>query len=680
MFVDRHTSPSDRIGKHAALAGRGTDASRGNESSGEPDARPADLTQQRDKTIFRTLAALAVRFEKAGLDRSLIVKAYGASVANGTSFKTEIQAAGLATEREVGLVMAEELKLPFEEIPDPGQVVLRPADSSTVQDIRQVMVDNGEGAALVYIAPRLEDVEHLKAQTSRSDDLARRLRVTTPSNLQSSLRARQSKEMAGRAIGLVEAVSPRFSARMVASAGQGVALGMAFVLAPAALWIDAAGSLLAVHLFCLFFFYACIAIRLLAAMAAKRMALRPLKPVAARDLPQYTVLVALHHEAEVVPQLIAALSRLRWPRSKLEIKLVCEADDKATISAIGRCTLPHGFEVVAVPVVGPRTKPKALNYALLASKGDFVVIYDAEDRPHPDQLLEAWEVFSDADSTLACVQAPLIISNIDENWLARLFALEYAALFRGLLPWLAQNRFVIPLGGTSNHFRRSHLETVGGWDPFNVTEDADLGLRFARFGYRTDVITRGTLEDAPTRTDIWTRQRTRWLKGWMQTWLVHMREPARFWKELGPANFIANQLLMTGVLLSTLFHPLMLLSVLTLGILMLTDGYASTKDVFLLTMDGVAIATSYLAFHWLGKAAMTERERRQGPFLVWIPCYWFLMSFAAWRALWQLHKAPFLWEKTPHKPSRTGDALYQRWDEGSVSPPEANGRIILAAE
>ena len=543
-----------------------------------------------------------------------------------------------------------------------------------------MLVDTGEGTSLIYVAPRLEDIEGLKDRIARSESFARRLRVTTQSNLQSCLRARRSRELAGRAIGMVETVSPRFSARIIASAGQGVVLGLALALMPIALWMSTADTLLAFHLFCLVFFLGCTALRLCAAMSTKQAAVKPLKPVVARDLPHYTVLVALHDEAEVVSQLIKALSGLRWPRTKLEVKLVCEADDKATIAAIKRHSLPHGFEIVAVPVIGPRTKPKALNYALQMAKGEFVAIYDAEDRPHPDQLLEAWASFSEADSTLACVQAPLIISNMSENWIARLFALEYAALFRGLLPWLARNRFVIPLGGTSNHFRRSHLETVGGWDPYNVTEDADLGLRLARFGYRTDVITRGTLEDAPTRVDVWTRQRTRWLKGWMQTWLVHMREPTRFWKELGPVNFIANQLLMTGVLLSNLLHPLMLVTVLTLGILVFADGHPGRSDIMLLTLDCLAISTSYFAFHALGKTAMTERERRQGLFLIWIPYYWLLMSFAAWRALWQLYKAPFLWEKTPHRPSSPGNAPYQGWDENPEPPPGANGQVILAAK
>jgi cellulose synthase/poly-beta-1,6-N-acetylglucosamine synthase-like glycosyltransferase len=240
-----------------------------------------------------------------------------------------------------------------------------------------------------------------------------------------------------------------------------------------------------------------------------------LESIPADTLPFYSVLVALHREATVVPQLVEALRRIDWPKSKLEVKLVCEADDRQTLDAIAAKRLPPHFEVVHVPPSLPRTKPKALNFAVPLIKGDFVVLYDAEDRPHPLQLREAWLRFKHGAKTLACVQAPLEISNGTKGVIPLLFAFEYAALFRGLLPWLSGRRMILPLGGTSNHFRVSALKAVGCWDPHNVTEDADLGMRLVRFGYSSETISLPTLEDAPEAWSIWLPQRTRWFKGWM---------------------------------------------------------------------------------------------------------------------------------------------------------------------
>jgi cellulose synthase/poly-beta-1,6-N-acetylglucosamine synthase-like glycosyltransferase len=218
------------------------------------------------------------------------------------------------------------------------------------------------------------------------------------------------------------------------------------------------------------------------------------------ELPVYSVLVALYHEAEVAPELVAALEKIDWPKSKLEIKLVCEADDHATLGALRALALPRNMEVVAVPVFGPRTKPKALAYALPLVSGEFVALYDAEDHPHPKQLLTAWQRFREAPHEVACIQAPLEIANRGAGIVARMFAFEYAALFRGMLPWLSARRLLLPLGGTSNHFCRAALEEVGGWDPYNVTEDADLGMRLARFGYRAETIACPTYESGPDTT------------------------------------------------------------------------------------------------------------------------------------------------------------------------------------
>ena len=217
--------------------------------------------------------------------------------------------------------------------------------------------------------------------------------------------------------------------------------------------------------------------------------------------------------------------------------------------------LAPNFEFIVVPDAEPRTKPKALNYALQFSRGEFIVIYDAEDRPEPDQLRKALAAFASGPANLACVQARLSINNAEENWLTKQFTIEYSALFRGILPTLQHLRLPIPLGGTSNHFHTSALKWLGAWDAFNVTEDADLGMRMYRHGYICRMLDSDTYEEAPCRFQSWLQQRTRWLKGWMQTYFVHMRHPLKLWRQLGTGRFLGFQVIAGGLIFSALVHP-----------------------------------------------------------------------------------------------------------------------------
>jgi glycosyltransferase XagB len=181
--------------------------------------------------------------------------------------------------------------------------------------------------------------------------------------------------------------------------------------------------------------------------------------------------------------------------------------------------------VIVVPCGLPQTKPRALNYALCFARGSLLTIYDAEDIPDPRQLRRAAAAFAVLPQDTACLQAELVFDNANENWLTRQFTIEYAMLFGMILPALAAHRLPLPLGGTSNHFRIDALRRAGAWDAYNVTEDADLGIRLARLGFDTDTITSCTYEEANVSLRNWMRQRTRWMKGFLATWLVHMREP-----------------------------------------------------------------------------------------------------------------------------------------------------------
>ena len=371
--------------------------------------------------------------------------------------------------------------------------------------------------------------------------------------------------------------------------------------------------------------------------------------MADRDLPTYTIMVALYDEAPILPDLIAGLSRLDYPLPKIEVFVVIEDTDSATKLALMNLQLPAFVRVIIVPEGEPRTKPRALNYALSFATGDYVVIYDAEDRPEPDQLRRAAIAFANGSPDLACVQACLNIFNARQSWLTRQFTVEYSSLFDSLLPALQRLRLPMPLGGTSNHFPRAVLTGMGGWDPYNVTEDADLGIRIARLGRSTAMIGSTTWEEAPATLGQWLRQRTRWLKGWMQTYLVHTRKPSDLRRELGLSRTLGFHLYLGGLILSSLVHPVFYLALLVDWAFALRSS--AFDDSIGPIVGAIALANlvlGYLAAIVVGVVSVRRRGHRLTLSALFMPLYWLLISVAAYRALWQLYQDPHLWEKTPH--------------------------------
>jgi cellulose synthase/poly-beta-1,6-N-acetylglucosamine synthase-like glycosyltransferase len=373
-----------------------------------------------------------------------------------------------------------------------------------------------------------------------------------------------------------------------------------------------------------------------------------------------------------------------YPPEKLDIKLVIEADDAETRAALARLRLGPPFEILTAPDVGPRTKPKALNVALPFACGTFTVVYDAEDRPERDQLRRALDMFlSDAD--IACVQARLTIDNTDDSWLARIFTAEYAGQFDVFLPGLAALQLPLPLGGSSNHFHTAVLREIGGWDPYNVTEDADLGIRLSRYAYRSAVIASTTYEEAPARFVPWLRQRTRWFKGWTKTWLVHMRTPYRLLKELGLPGFLTFQLVVGGNVLAALVYPIFLAG--ALYRLVVTAPSDEGFAVGLLAgLHATTLVAGFLASAFVGWLGLVRRGLGASAWvLALIPLHWLLLSIAAWRALYQLARDPYHWEKTEHGLAHTSrrratfnghrpafprkqQAIYDRSGPAKVSP------------
>lgn len=372
---------------------------------------------------------------------------------------------------------------------------------------------------------------------------------------------------------------------------------------------------------------------------------RPFVPLPDVDLPLYTVIAPLYREAAVAPDLVAALTALDYPRDRLQVLVVLEADDAETWDALAALPLPPFVQVLAAPPGYPRTKPRACNIALEQATGELVTIYDAEDRPDPGQLREAAARFAGASPRLACLQAPLRIDP-DTRMLPAQFALEYAAQFEVLLPALARLGAPFPLGGTSNHFRASLLRAVGGWDAWNVTEDADLGFRLAAEGYRMDLLDAPTREPAPDTLNDWIPQRSRWVKGYMQTFGVQSRAPPH-WTTGAAASFVVT--LGSGIVAAFLHGPLIAWAI-AATVLGLADGGAP----WIRPADGALLAAGWSCASIAGvvglrRAGLPTRLRD----LLFLPLYWPLQSLAAAHALVQLLDRPFHWDKTPHAP-RTG--------------------------
>jgi cellulose synthase/poly-beta-1,6-N-acetylglucosamine synthase-like glycosyltransferase len=366
------------------------------------------------------------------------------------------------------------------------------------------------------------------------------------------------------------------------------------------------------------------------------------------ELPIYTIVVPAYREPEVIADLLTQLDRLEYPRDRLDVKLLLEEDDPETQrAAMAASPGPH-VEVLVVPDGEPKTKPKACNVGLARARGEFVTIYDAEDQPEPLQLRRSVVAFSRCDPEVACLQAKLSYYNADQNLITRWFTAEYAMWFSQLLPGLVRQSAPVPLGGTSNHFRRSALLAVGGWDAFNVTEDADLGIRLHRLGLRTLVLDSTTLEEANSDFVNWVKQRSRWYKGYLQTWLVHMRHPRRLVRELGLGGFVGFNLFVGGTPLIALLNPVFWA---------LTYVWFIAHPPFVAALFPAALYYSSLLCMTIGNlafyyATIVSARMTGQPRLVLAatlaPAYWAMMSIAAIKALVQIFSVPHFWEKTAH--------------------------------
>lgn len=502
------------------------------------------------------------------------------------------------------------------------------------------------GEEIAYAAPDFNGLMRLGALHATDPTLTQRLCVVPAAALRQHLAATAAPDL------LVAARQGLVRHWPTATASLELTLGVR--LAFGALVLVLVMSLLALpHLAAAWAMPAWAAVMLLPALvrlAALFMPNRPTVPEAradALDLPLYSVLVPLRDEADMVDQLCRSLSELDYPAHRLDIIFVVEQRSPRTVEAVRRHLGNARFSLVEVPHALPLTKPKALDFALPFCRGEFVVVFDAEDRPEPGQLRQAVNQFRRAPH-LHCIQARLVIANGGKGPLPALFAGEYAALFSVFLPALGRWGVVMPLGGTSNHFRLASLRAVGGWDAYNVTEDADLGVRLARRRLSCGTSSSATYEDAPESLRVWMGQRRRWMKGWMQTILVHNRHPRQLIADLGWWRFLVFEIVVFGMILSPLLHTGFMLACLAglvtghLELLRLDLWTASCLSVFALGY-GIAFAIQILGLVRAGQTRLI-------PWQALLPIYWIAIAWATLRALVDLTLNPFDWIKTAHRP------------------------------
>ncbi|QMU59713.1 MAG: glycosyltransferase [Boseongicola sp.] len=376
-------------------------------------------------------------------------------------------------------------------------------------------------------------------------------------------------------------------------------------------------------------------------------------------LPTISLLVPLYEEQNIAAHLVERLCKLDYPKAKVDCLLILEQSDSVTERALAAIILPNWISIIRVPTGTLKTKPRAMNYALDYARGQIVGIFDAEDAPAPDQLRRVADAFERAPENVACLQGVLDFYNSRQSWLTRCFTIDYASWFRLVLPGLVRLGFSIPLGGTTVFFRRDILERIGRWDAHNVTEDADLGIRLARRGYRTEFIPSVTLEEATATVPTWVRQRSRWIKGYAITWAVHMRQPVRLWRELGPWRFFGFHALFLGTLSQFVLAPVLWsFWLIPLG---LPHPITDVAPWGIIVTLAILFFISEVATLLVAALAVSTPKHRG--LIWWVPLmhlYFPLSAIACWKGLAELIFKPFYWDKTTHGLTANQPILHQR--------------------
>jgi glycosyltransferase XagB len=592
-----------------------------------------------------TPATLGLKLLQDGLISSdTLVKALALQAKRGGRLADVLLARGMLPEAALYSAMADHLGLrlvdPTRALPDP-RLIDRYSAARCIAD--GVLPFAHAGAATVILAANPDDfARHNAALTATFGPVL--MALASPRQIEASLLQLRGASLAHHAENRVPDAE---SCRNWRLGDFGPRMTLMLAAFGTLLWAAPGAVVAALSVWTIITLVFSTGLKLAAGIAALRPKPPEADPPIIARLPIVSVIVALYREGNIAGRLVKRLEKLDYPRELLDIVLAVEADDAVTFKALAVANLPTWMRVVTVPDGQLRTKPRALNLALDHCRGSIVGVYDAEDAPDPDQIRKVVTRFHMRGTDVACLQGILDFYNPHTNWLSRCFTIEYATWFRLMLPGLQRLGIAIPLGGTTLFFRRDALEQLGGWDAHNVTEDADLGIRLARHGYRTELIETTTGEEANCRPLAWIKQRSRWLKGYMVTYCVHMRDPALLWRQLGPRKFLGFQILFLCTLSQALLVPVLWsFWALPLGLphpvadLLPSGLIFSTFWLFLVT-EMVTISVGMLAL----------RRTSHKLSLLWVPTlsvYYPLAALASYKALWELVTNPFYWDKTSH--------------------------------
>jgi cellulose synthase/poly-beta-1,6-N-acetylglucosamine synthase-like glycosyltransferase len=557
---------------------------------------------------------------------------------NGTTADELILSEALMSEEDYYRLVAQKLNLPFSPIP---MRITPPKYPSEAWQSRMVRLDPLHHPYEWLAAPKGRRLEHLLTQPMTSNEGISNLVIATPRILFASIMQSTSEQATQKATHYLPQNNPDASCHGLChdTTQRIIPLVIALILALVLARMNISFSTMATMLL-----GPVLLIRLII------LATQLPKPdpqhtdLADHELPHYSILVPLYREANLIPQLLASFRAMDYPVARREILFLIEEDDADTKQALTQTHLPYACHIITVAAGQPRTKPRALNVGLLFATGPLIVVYDAEDRPEPQQWRKAARAFAASPPETACFQAPLVIDNLDEGLFPHLFALEYAGLFDVVLPRLSHKKWPVALGGSSNHFRKEALSKAMAWDAWNVTEDADLGLRLSSMGYHVGYLDSATYEDAPEHWRDWFMQRRRWIKGWMMTASVHLKKPQNFTNKAGWQNFGLLVYHSLGLVSAILFWPLTLIDV---PYLFYTRAPDWQEGMVLL----LPLLCSLPVLLWpLVQASRLRNHPLSLKILLSLPFYFLCMTLAGWAGLFDFIKSPHHWNKTPHKP------------------------------
>ncbi len=561
---------------------------------------------------------------------------------------------GYITDNQLYQYLAKQTSLPFYDL-ETVEIDKELAQSIPPKTARELGIlpiqDSGDQVVMGMVDPF-----NSEALTTAKELLGKEINpvLITENNLVESLENLYSQEYLAQSTSELLERTPEDSAYKVLNMGQKISMILFLLISVAWIWFNFTSYIIVINALSTIFYITFSSYRFNLVYRALSNTMEvivtpdELQALDDRDLPVYTILVPVYKEAEVLPDLLEALKKLDYPTTKLDIQVLMEQDDLETIGAFNLWNPPSHFHGTVVPYGEPKTKPKACNYGLIHARGDYVVIFDAEDIPQTDQLKKIIVAFSKSAPEIVCIQSKLNYYNSEQNLLTRWFTVEYSMWFDLFLPGLSASSAPIPLGGTSNHFKKDVLVEIGAWDPYNVTEDADLGMRLFKRGYKTAIVDSTTFEEANSQIHNWIRQRSRWIKGYIQTWLVHMRQPLRLIREIGIKGFFSFQFVIGGTFFSTLANPIYWLLT-TLWFLLEWEFIQTIFPGIIFFLGAVCLYVGNFAFTYMNVAGALRRGQYSLVKVALIsPIYWALASVAAWVGLIQLFYKPHFWEKTKH--------------------------------